>query len=376
MLFALTSLLALVAPASAASCDALIKKADTVKGADVAPAYAALVKCDKQTAEDNYIRFMTSAGDASSLVSLSLIAIDANIWTPVWSMVGKISDYSARDEVASEVGAACMTHPGVVTFLQGAYLGLRDLDFGQCDDAFESCESPELLTWMTTQVENPPEKQFDEKFNTIVGVYAKRLGAEAIPSLTKGAIKAGKNGPFEAMITAMEDSVAPSLGEDMSPETRALLEGAFVSVAQKVGPDKARAVADRLANSGSEAVAAKLLPAVYPERVQASGGFLYGGAAFEAADCKGVKTLVIHYAPVTEPGKRWNILGEVEAPLRAIKPKLDKCKAESADPWSTAVSPEPLKDGKAVEAWVATLQKQWQDKGYTVTLKEEKPVAL
>lgn len=376
MLFALTTLLAFVSPASAGTCDAQIKKADTVKGADVATAYSALIKCDKKLAEDNYIRFMTSAGDASSLVALSMVAIDAEIWSPVWSMVGKISDYSARDEVASEVGEACMTHPQVVKFLQGAYFGLRDLEFGQWDDAFESCESPELLTWMTGQVESPPEKQFDEKFNTIVGVYAKRLGADAMPSLTKGAMKAGKSGPFEAMIGAMEDSVAPSLGEDMSPENRALLESSLVSVAQKVGPDKARAVADRLANSGSEAAAAKLLPAIYPDRVQAGGSFLYGGAAFEAADCKGAKTLVIHYAQVSEPGARWNILGEVEAPLRAAKPKLDKCKAESGDPWSTAVSPEPLKDAKAVDAWVGTLQKQWQDKGYEVTLKAEKAVTL
>lgn len=376
MLLALYSLIALTGTASAGSCDALVKKADTVKGGDVAGAYSALIKCDKKVAEDNFIRFMTSAGDASSLVTLSLTAIDAEIWSPVWSMVGKISDYTARDEVASQVGLACMDHPQVVKFLQGAYFGLRDLDFGQWDDAFTTCESPDLLAWMTQQVENPPEKQFDEKFNTVVGVYARRQGAAALPSLTKGAIKAGKAGPFDTMIAAMETSVAPSLGEDMSAETRASLEAAYVSVAQKVGPDKARAVADLLANSGSEATAAQLLGAIYPDRVQSSGGFLYGGASLEAADCKGAKTLVVHYAQVTERGKQWNILSFAEAPLRAMKPKLEKCKPESGDPWATAVTPEPVKDAKAVESWAATLQKQWQDKGYTVTLKEEKPIAL
>ena len=368
--------LAFVGTASAGTCDPLVKKADTVKGEGVAAAYSALIKCDKKVAEDNFIRFMTSAGDAQSLVQLSLTAIDAEIWSPVWSMIGKISDYSARDEVASEVGTACMDHPQVVKFLQGAYFGLRETDFGQWDDAFRSCESPDLVTWMTQQVEAPPDKQFDEKFNTVVDVYAKRQGASALPSLTKGAIKAAKAGPFDTMISAMESSVAPSLGEEMTADGRAALESSYVSVAQKVGSDKARAVADRLANSGSEEAAAKLLPAVYPDRVQAGGGFLYGGATFETADCKGTKTLVIHYASVTEAGKMWNILASAEAPLRGLKPKLDKCKPESADPWPTAVSPEPLKDAKAVQAWVTTLQKQWTDKGYTVTLKEEKPIAL
>lgn len=370
------SLLVLAGPASAGPCDATVKKSDTAKGADLVAAYGSLLRCDKKVAEDNFIRFMSSAGDADTLVSLSLTAIDAEVWSPVWGMVGKISSYEARDEVADRVGAACGEHPQVIGFLQGAYFGLRDIDFKQWDDAFLSCENQGLVDWMVQQVESPPDKHYDEKYNTLITVYAKRQRAASLPSLQKAAIKAAKAGPYDAILTQMEESVAPELGDDMSAEDRQKLEGALVEVAKKVDPTKAKAVADRLAASGSESAAAKLLPAIYPDRVQSGGSFLYGGISIERADCKGAKTAVLHYAQVTEPGKRWVILEDATGPLRGFKVKLEKCKPESTEPWPIIVSPEPMKDGKELESWVESIQAQWAEKGYEVSLKEEKPVAL
>ncbi len=372
----LVSLIGLSGDAFAGPCDATVKKAETAKGNDLVAAYGSLIRCDKKLAEDHFIKFMAGAGDADTLVSLSLTAIDAEVWGPVWGMVGKISSYEARDEVADRVGASCGDHPKVVGFLQGGYFGLRDIDFKQWDDAFLSCETPELLTWLTQQVEAPPERQFDEKYNTLITVYAKRQGAAALPSLQKAAIKAAKAGPYDAILSQIDEAVAPDLGEEMSAEDRAKLESTLVEVARQVGPEKARSVADRLASAGSEAAAARLLPSIYPDRVQAGGAFLYGGAAVELADCKGAKTAVIHYAPVTEPGKRWVVYEDAQAPLRAAKPRLDKCKPESTDPWPVIVSPEPIKDGKALEGWAQSLQTQWSGKGYEVTLKEEKGFSL
>lgn len=372
----LVSLFTLSGPAHAGPCDALVKRAETAKGPDLVSGYGSLLKCDKKLAEDNFIRFMSGAGDADTLVSLSLTAIDAEIWSPVWTMVGKISSYEARDEVADRVGAACGEHAKVIPFLVGAYFGLRDIDYKQWDDALLSCDSQELLTWMTTQVEAPPDKQYDEKYNTLITVYARRLGADALPSLQKAAIQAAKAGPFDAILSQIDESVAPELGDQMSAEDRAKLESTLVEVAKKVSPDKARAVADRLASAGSEGAAARLLPTIYPDRVQGGGAFLYGGASVETADCKGAKTAVIHFAGLSEPGKLWVVYEAAQAPLRTFKPKLDKCKAESTEPWPVIVSPEPLADTKALEGWAKTLEAAWADKGYAVSFKEEKGLSL
>ncbi len=372
----LVSLFVISGTAHAGPCDATVKKADTAKGAELVSAYTSLLKCDKKVAEDNFIKFMSGASDADTLISLSLASIDADVWGPVWTMVGKISSYEARDEVANRVGSSCVEHPKVLGFLQGAYFGLRDIDFKQWDDAFLSCEAPALLDWLTQQVEAPPDKQYDEKYNTLITVYSHRQGAAALPSLQKAAIKAAKTGPLDAILTQIDEAVAPELGDEMSAEDRAKLESTLVEVARNVGPDKARAVADRLASAGSEAAAARLLPTIYPDRVQAGGSFLYGGASVETADCKGVKTAVVHFAPLSEPGKAWVVYESAQAPLRTFKPKLEKCKAESTDPWPVIVSPEPLKDAKAVEAWAETLQTQWAGKGYEASLKAEKQIAL
>ena len=376
MFSSLALAIALTAPAHAGTCDPLVKKADTAQGQDLADAFKALVTCDKSLADDNFVKFMASAKDSDALVGLSLVAVDMDVWPPVWGMIAKITSYDARDEVAGRIGEACATHPKVVPFLEGAYFGLKDIDFAQWDAAFRSCDSPDLMTWMTTQVETPPNKPFDDKFNTVMTAFSKKQKAAALPSLTTGAIKAAKGGPFDAMLDQMDQAISPEGADVVKPEDQAALSADLQKIAKAVSPDKARAVADRLFNSGATDAAAKLLPNIFPDRVQAVGGFLYGGASIEAADCKGVKTVIIHYASVTEPGKLWNVLPTAEAPLRAAKPKLDKCKAESTDPWDTALTPEPVKDAKDILTWVDTLSAQWKDKGYAVTVKEEKAIAL
>ena len=169
---------------------------------------------------------------------------------------------------------------------------------------------------------------FDDKYNALLSVVGTRLKADALPIFTKAAIKAADNGPFDAILMQMESAVQPGIGEPIKPEDKVRLESSLVEIASNVNREKARSVADRLANAGAEAAAASLLPSVYPDRVDEDGGFLYGAASIERATCKGEKTAVLHVARVEEPGSRWIILNDVRAPLRALKPRLGKCDAE------------------------------------------------
>ncbi len=373
-LLALASSLA--APtARAASCDAALRRADTSSGEALVGAFEALAKCDAKLAEDNYTRLMTNASDADTLVALSQVAIDHDIWTPVWRQLGRISSYDARDEVARRLGERCGEDEKILSFLQGAYFGLRDIEFQQWDDAFLSCEAPELDAWLVKQVEHPPNKVFDEKYNALVGIFVQKKRREALPHLAKAAIAAAGSGPYDALLMQINAAVQPELGGTMSPEDRQALKNALVQVANGVDPAKAKAVADQLANAGFQEAAAGLLPRIYPDRVQEGGRFLYGSAAIEAGDCKGVKTAVIHYAPTYEPGKRWVILDEVEPRIRQAKPRLAKCTATFED-WPVATTPEPVKNGKEVEAWAEDLAGRWREKGYEVSTRGEKAIEL
>lgn len=368
-------LLLVVSSAHAADCSAMVSKADSLAPEAVAAAFGDLVGCDKKVAEASFLKYLVKATDSDALVALVMKAVDTDVWNPVWTSLSKIPSYEARDEVAQRVGESCADHPKVVSFLQGAYFGLRDVEFQQWDDAYGACADEKLWTWAEGQVKAPPAKQFDEKYNYLVSIYVKHKKVQALPSLVEGVVKAAaNNGPFDAMLAQMSEAIVPPLGGTTSAEDQALLVESLSKVAQQVDVERARSVANQLANSGAEGAAAKLLPVLYPDRVQSGGAFLYGAATVEAGQCDGKKVAVLHYASVTEPGKRWSILGDLEGPMRAMKARLKDCTME--DPWPVFHSPEPVKSTAEVDAWADARAKEWTAKGYEVKTQKEKAFPL
>ena len=372
---AVTALFLAIAPATAGSCDSQLRVASASKGTKLAGSFAKLAQCDKTLAEEQYLRLLENAQFAEAIVGLSFAAIDHDIWNPVYRQLGKISSYDDRDLIAQTIGESCKERERVVTFLQGAYFGLRDLDFQQWDDAFIACDHKDLTSWIIQTSETPPEKLFDEKYNALMTILIEKLGAEALNHLATAAIRAAAAGPFDTILTQMDASVAPGLGQVADSASLEQLEAQLLRVARAVGPEKARVVADRLATSGADAAAARLLPEVYPDLMKGGGAFLYGAAAIETGDCKGVKTAVLHYAEVEDPGTRWVILADVTEQLQGVKPKLSKCEVDEG-PWAVATTPEPVKSGKDVDSWVEELAAQWKNQGYSVKTQSEKAVKL
>jgi len=366
------ALAALASPALAhANCDALVKQAGTAKGDALVSTYKKLVTCDKAAAETHYLDFLKQTGDVPTMVKLSLTAIDNQIFMPVWMSLEKLKDYTTRDETAQAIGAACEQHPQVVAFLKGAYFGLKNIQFAQWDDAFAACPSAEIEGWIQARVQDPPATSFDEKYNTVLKIWTDRKGADAMGALKGAAIAAaGKDGPFNSILESMDTAVQPqSYGADVSPEHAALLKSTLVEIAASVGPERARFVADRLFNGGNEAEAASLLASVYPDRIQSNGGLLYGVASIESCD----NQVVVHYTTALEPGTRWAVSADIEAPARQFKPRL-KCTPDG--PWPVLVTPEPVADTKAVDAWVDGLLPQWTDKGMSVKTRSESSITL
>lgn len=358
------------APVAQASCDALAKAASSTAPDKLGETYAQLVACDQGKAGAAFDEYMRASKTVESLTAVSLAAIDGKVHQPVYPMLEQLQDFSLRDEVASSVGAQCATHPEVVTFLKGGYTALRDRQFGMWRDAYRACDSADLDTWLAEVVGTPPAITYDEKYNVVSESLVRRKRAEALPTLQAAAVAAaGNGGPFTTLLDRMNEAVKPATyGANITDEDRKKLEEALVGVASEVQPELAKQVADRLYQAGAEGAAASLLPTIYADRTQGRGTLTYGVASVESCD----KEAVIHFAEVTEPGKRWSIVDDVQPLVREFKPRL-KCTAEGE--WPMFTTPEPLGKG-GLATWTEQLQVEWAGKGLDAKLREEKAIAL
>lgn len=369
--FAVLLALALPATAQAGRCDGHAAKADTASGPALVEAYRDLVACSADEGQAAFSAFVRSAEEVDTAIALSLVAIDAQAYPPVWGMLEAIRDYGQRTAIARGVGAACGDHPHVLQFLQGAYYGLRDIQFVQWDDALQTCEADPLGAWMKGIVAAPPASSYDEKYSAVMTAWVEQVGPDALPVLQRAAVDAArKGGPFTAIIEHMDRSVQPDgLGATIPEADRKRLEEALVAVAAEVGPEQAALVADRLFNAGALAAAASLLPRVYPDRVQPGGHLLYGAAAVEQCG----QEAVVHWAPVQEPARRWSILADIEEPLQGFKPRL---KCEATRPWPILATAEPVAGEDDVQRWAEARAAEWADKGFQTRTRDEKPIVL
>ena len=262
----------------------------------------------------------------------------------------------------------------MVGFLQGAYHALRDIEFQQWDDALLTCRSDRFDAWLVERIESPPASLYDEKWATLARTFSRREGVGALASLEKSAMAAAKNGgPYEAILTFMEESISGGLG-GASPADQLAFEDALLRIAGTVEPDGARSIADRLVNAGQEDKAASLLPTIFPDRVQEGGGFLYGAVALEVGDCDGEKEAVLHAALLHEDGSRYLLQADAEEAMRTFKPRLAKCEVES--PWRVIVRTEPLASSDDLDAYALEIAMEWSAQEYGVKVRVEKDLTL
>ena len=257
-------LLSFVLSNAHAKCEGYVRKASSASGKRVIQALKNTHACDPIVAKDNFFEFMKRANDLETLSSLSLTALELDpiLWEAVGRIPGKISDYSMRDALTKNLGAKCSEVESLRKFLKASYVTMGDNDFGRWDDAYIDCRDKEIEDWLVGIVEKPPQKSFNDKYNTMLSILVKKKAVEALPHLEIAAIAAAENGPYGDILRATEETVATDFGGDISPENKKALEDTLLAIAQKVDTQKAKDVAFQLASSGSEDKAAQLLPTI------------------------------------------------------------------------------------------------------------------
>jgi len=330
-------------------------------------AFQKLEECDRELAGNVFPAAMRRAKKMSTLEALTFTAIDAELYNPVWTMLGEI-DYSYRTDLAETVGAACEEHPKVGKFMQGAYYGLKSTDFVRWAPVLTNCPSPKMREWIETVLAAPPNSPFNEKYDAMMGALVKIAGPDALPVLEAAAVKAAEGGPFANILDRMNGSVQPKeLGQNMDPALADALRDAYLRVANAVPPTQAAMVADRLYNANYETEAGSLLPVIYADRVQPNGALIYGAIAVESCD----GSAWVHWTTIEDSGARWSIGTAAEEQLSQFKAKL-KCDAE----WRVVTMTEPAETPEFVETWAHTASTPWTEQGLKIKYKAEKPVVL
>ena len=91
----------------------LIKQAGSAKGKNLIQVYEKLVACDKDTATTEFETFMKRANEIDTLSKLANVAVQADIFDPIWKLPGNLSDYTQRDELVRSFGQLCTDSPNV-----------------------------------------------------------------------------------------------------------------------------------------------------------------------------------------------------------------------------------------------------------------------
>jgi hypothetical protein len=347
--------------AMAAACPKEMKALDAAKGEAVAGAFSAVVQCDAAAASGAFAGAMKRTGDVDSLAALTFAALDANLTSPVVGMLEQIPDYAARTELAEQIGANCQATPSRAAFVK-SLTELKGRAFVAWVDAVGGCAAPEIDAALEGLLAAPPKASFDDKYSAVVDLYARRQHAAGLPKLEAAAIAALEGGPVALLVEGMQRAITPSgIGVKPSDADRDALVASLGRVGANASPEVARSLAQTLVKVGAEDAAVALLPKIHPTKVQANGGFLYGLAAIEKCG----DASVVHYATLSEPGKRWSVQQDAGAKAQAFKHKL-KCGAE----WQVQVSAEPVASAEEVATWAQTFA------GEGGKLKAEKPVAL
>ncbi len=353
--------------AQAGRCDGWLKKAERAKGDDLVSAYRQLAACDAEVGREQLWTFMQHAGTLDTLEALAIEGIRADAFTDLWKGMDELA-YEQRAPLAEGIGKACADEPKVLTMLQAAYVALKGSAFSAWGPAMAACGSDEMVGWMEGVVTDPPKSEYNAQYNAMLTALVDLRGAEALPTLEKAAIAAADGGPLNNVLDMMQRAIQPkSMREKADPAAEQALAEALVRIANAVDPEPARRVADRLYTAGREAMAASLLPRVYPAAVGADGAVTWAAAAVERCEGKAV----VHWTTYVEsPPTHWAVAPLVETPLRGVKPKLS-CDAGT---WPVRTSDEPLADAKAAKDWAASLGAPIEAEGDKVKVVEEKKV--
>lgn len=355
MLSALVSLLLLAASPAHAACDAkgLEKQISAATPQQIPQLFVDLAACDAAAAK----RIAPSAlpklipGDKASAAAVAALRVGASADVVSWVKGQQPDD---RGQTIAHLSEACGTTKEVQTFFLNAATTMGD-DFWneRWYRGLSSCRAPEIQKLLTDKL-SAMEKGDPGRFQGVLEVFARNLGAAALPQL-KALALGTQNAELQVyVVNAFGD--AAGLGSLSGADPTAGQEAAktLKAIAPDLQPKAVEQARTILQALGDELGADELAGVRYKSVRQADGTYMWGTVVTETATCKNGKTQqLVHVAPVLDTGRTWGdqVKDRVSAGINAWSMDLaQKCKGTGTH--EVMVSGEPFADQAAFKAWV------------------------
>jgi hypothetical protein len=295
--------------ALAADCDVaqLVGEVQTASPVAVSKLFLQLAECDKAKAKAEAINAIPRilAGDGGNKALQAAIAVGAS--DPVWEWL-EARDADERSRTLDFLGEQCNSDKGVEGFFVASpgkvgekywkerwYRGLAE------------CRTEPIRAMLTAALDDPTHGRKGKErgqFFGILEVYARNLGARAVPTLEELAGSLTDAKEAKLVLQAFGDAANVGSGGD------AKAAAASVAAIERLGPnlpadttiDVAR---DTLRALSKEDLANAFVKYRWPAQLQ-DGGYTYLVAAQELVTCKnGKKYGYLHVGDLKNPANLW-----------------------------------------------------------------------
>jgi hypothetical protein len=342
--------------AMGAECDIQQLQQDVEQASPIAVGryYVQLAECDPEAARKLAPKAMLRvlASDDGNRAALHALLSGAPHAVDTWL---ENLEPGERTGAIDFLGEQCADHPPVAAFFVQSrdakgetfwtdrwYRGLAD------------CRTPSIQALLTEIMAEPSlrERNNRSRFFGILDVYARNLGAEAIPELERLVTELADRRERTLVVRAYADAaqVGTLGGSDLAvlPVAIASLE----RVAPHLPTDGIESLRDTLMALDAPEVAGAMVRYRWPDRLR-NGRYTYVAYAIESVTCKNGKTQAIfHYGDIQEAPTRWPN-GQADALHLPSHWGLDaaaQCKGTGET--TLAVIEEPVMDDAHAESWL------------------------
>jgi hypothetical protein len=331
-------------------------------------AYRALVACDTKAALSAtpaaFQRIL--AGDDANPAVVSAITIGGAESVRTWLAT---LEPDQRSNTLGWLGDQCKTDP----IVEGFFVESHDLPSSHYFEhrwfrALDDCTTPKIRGLLEKDLEAQRAatiKGGDRTlFLAILEVYARNLGADAIPTLVKLGKELESEEDLTYVVSAFADAADVGSANGTNPQTAVKATQGLVEIAEELPPKAVDQARTTLIALGAEEDADRFATWRWKDR-KVDGKYRYALVATAVVTCKnGKKQAYFHSSHASEPGRQWPdqlqaLVGEKLDAEWDVSDPAARCKGTGD--YKYLVPPEPFADDTARETWLKEQKKAFDN---------------